>query len=126
MGRLCILALVCAACVRGSNAGGTAGPFTITYPDAPATGVKANRGERFYAKPTAQCFYDNGREAAWRMTGARVTAGALPPGLALEDGVIGGTPKQRGSYQATIEFSEVTCAGKAHPGQVVDVQITVQ
>lgn len=125
MGRFCILALLCAACARGSHAG-AAGAFAITYPDAPPSGVKARLGKRFYAKPAAQCFYDNGREASWRMTGARVTAGELPPGLALEDGVIGGTPKHAGSYQATIEFSEVTCAGKPSPGQVVDVQITVQ
>lgn len=83
-------------------------------------------GKRFYAKPAAQCFYDNGREANWRMTGASVTAGELPPGLTIEDGVIGGVPKQAGSFKATIELSEVTCAGKPYPGQAVDVQITVK
>ena len=31
-----------------------------------------------------------------------------------------------GTYRATIEFSEVTCAGKPYPGQVVDVQIIVK
>ncbi len=127
MGRIWVLALVCAACARGAGGGGaSSGAFSVRYPDAPPTGVTAKVGKRFYAKPSAQCFYDNGREASWRMTGARVTAGELPPGLTLEDGVIGGTPKQAGSYQATIEFSEVTCAGKPHSGQVVDVQITVQ
>lgn len=88
--------------------------------------MKAKLGARFYAKPAAQCFYDTGREATWRMTGARVSAGELPPGLTLEDGVIGGVPKRAGSFSATIEFLEVTCAGKPHPGLVVDVQITVQ
>lgn len=117
---------MCAACARGAGAGGPTGPFAITYPDAPATGVKAKAGKRFYAKPSAQCFYDNGRVGSWRMTGARVTGGELPPGLTLEDGVIGGVPKQAGSFQATIEFLEVTCAGKPYSGQVVDVQITVQ
>lgn len=60
------------------------------------------------------------------MTGARVTAGELPPGMTLEDGVIGGVPKQAGDFTATIEFLDVTCAGKPYAGQVVDVQITVQ
>lgn len=128
MGRIWLLALLCVACARGTGAGGVgeAGPFAITYPDAPATGVKAKVGKRFYAKPAAQCFYEGGKEAGWRMDGARVTAGELPPGLTLEDGVIGGVPKQAGTYKATIEFVDVTCAGKPQPGQVVDVQITVQ
>ena len=128
MGRIWVLALVCAACVRGKGAGGAgeAGPFSISYPDAPPSGAKAKVGKRFYAKPAAQCFFETGREAGWKMAGARVTAGELPPGLTLEDGVIGGVPKHAGSYKATIEFSEVTCAGKPQPGQVVDVQINVQ
>lgn len=126
MGRIWVLALLCAACTRGAGGGGAPGTFSISYPDAPPRGVTARLGKRFYAKPAAQCFYDNGRQASWRMTGARVTTGELPPGLTLEDGVIGGTPKHAGSYRATIEFSDVTCAGKPHPGQVVDVQITVQ
>ena len=115
--------LLCAACARGAGGGGTA-TFAINYPDA--TAAKVKRGQRFYAKPAAQCRYDNGREASWRMTGARVTSGELPPGLLLEDGVIGGVPSQAGTFKATIELLDVTCAGKPAPGQVVDIQITVQ
>lgn len=125
MGRTWVLALVCAACARGSSAGGGGtAAFAISYPDA--SGMKVKRGQRFHAKPAAQCFYDNGREASWRMTGARVTDGELPPGLLLEEGVIGGVATHAGTYQATIEFLDVTCAGKPAAGQVVDVQIIVQ
>jgi hypothetical protein len=88
--------------------------------------VTARLGKRFYAKPAAQCFHDNGREASWRMTGAHVASGELPPGLTLEDGVIGGVPKQKGTFKATVEFSDVTCAGKAAPGQTVDIVIHVK
>ena len=34
-----------------------------------------------------------------------MTAGELPPGLTIEDGVIGGVPNKAGTYQATIELS---------------------
>lgn len=125
MGRLWLLALVGAACARGTGAG-AGGSFAITYPDAPPAGVTTKVGKHFYAKPAAQCFYANGREASWRMTGARMTAGQLPPGLTIEDGVIGGVPNKTGTYQATIELSDVMCAGKPYPGQVVDVQIIVK
>ena len=125
MGRTWVLVLLCAACARGAGAGGgDTATFAISYPDA--KGVKVKRGQRFNAKPAAQCHYDNGREASWRMTGARVTEGELPPGLLLEDGVIGGVPTQAGTFKATIELLDVTCAGKPAPGQVVDIQITVQ
>ncbi len=122
MGRTWVIVLLCAACARG--AGGGEATFAISYPEARTAKVK--RGQRFYAKPAAQCRYDNGREASWRMTGARVTQGELPPGLLLEDGVIGGVPTQAGTFKATIELLDVTCAGKPAAGQVVDIQITVQ
>jgi hypothetical protein len=124
--------VVCAACARGTGAGGGGGgdgenaTFSISYPDAPPTGASAKLGKRFYAKPEGRCLYDNGREARWTIGGARVTSGELPPGLTLEDGVIGGVPKQAGSYQFHVEFSSVMCAGKPYEGQAVDVQITVK
>ncbi|HEY5921039.1 MAG TPA: hypothetical protein VIV11_05180 [Kofleriaceae bacterium] len=132
MGRIWLL-VICVACARGSSAGGGAGggddgeaTFSITYPDAPPTGTSAKAGKRFYAKPVGRCLYENGREARWTIGGARVTSGDLPPGLTLEDGVIGGVPTTSGLYAFHIEFSSVTCAGKPYEGQAVDVQITVK
>lgn len=119
--------MLLAACPpRGGGAGGEDATFAINYPDAPPTGVSAKSGKRFYAKPEGRCLYDNGREARWTMGGARIGSGELPPGLTLEDGVIGGVPTTPGSYRATIEFSSVTCAGKPYEQQAVDVEITVK
>ena len=117
--------VVIAGCVHhGASATGGSGGFSVGYPDA--HGAKVKQGARFYAKPVAQCTYDNGREARWAIGGAHVASGELPPGLTLEDGVIGGVPKQAGSYHARIELADVTCAGKPVEGQAVDVDITVQ
>jgi hypothetical protein len=121
--------ILCAACARGSGAGGGAGgdaTFSITYPDAPPSGAWAKTGKRFYAKPEGRCLYDNGREARWTIGGARVASGELPPGLTLEDGVIGGVPTKPGTYTFHVEFSSVMCAGKSSVGQAVDVSITVK
>jgi hypothetical protein len=131
VGRIWLLAL-CVACARGTGAGGTGGggessaSFSISYPDAPPEGKSAKTGKRFYAKPEGRCLYENGREARWTIGGARVTSGELPPGLTLEDGVIGGVPTQVGTYRFHVEFVNVMCAGKPYDGQAVDVQITVQ
>jgi hypothetical protein len=127
VGRIWVL-IVCAACARGSSAGGGTGDasFSITYPDAPPSGASAKSGKRFYAKPEGRCLYDNGREARWTIGGARVTSGELPPGLTLEDGVIGGVPNKPGTYTFHVEFSSVMCAGKPIAGQAVDVSITVK
>jgi hypothetical protein len=110
---------------RGSGAGG-GGPagFAITYPDA--AHATAHAGKRFYAKPQGRCNYDDGREARWTMTGTHVASGELPPGLTLEDGVIGGVPTKAGSYQARLELLGVMCAGKSYDGQAVDIEITVK
>jgi len=133
VGRIFVWALLLASCKRGTSAGGTGGggseeegnaTFTVHYPDA--TGATAKIGKRFYAKPIARCLYENGREARWTMGGARVASGELPPGLTLEDGVIGGVPNKAGAYNAHIELSNVICAGKAYEGQGADVQITVK
>jgi len=134
VGRIWVIAALAfvASCARGTSAGGGGGgeggdaTFSITYPDAPPTGASGKTGKRFYAKPEGRCLYENGREARWTMGGARVTSGELPPGLTLEDGVIGGMPTQAGTYRFHIEFSSVMCAGKPYEGQAVDVQITVK
>ena len=130
MGRIWVL-LVCAACAHSSGAGGGGGngeegnaTFSVDYPDAKAATAKI--GKRFYAKPIAACHYENGREARWTMGGAHVASGELPPGLTLEDGVIGGVPNKAGSYQAHIELRDVMCAGKPYEGQGADIQITVK
>jgi hypothetical protein len=117
---------VIVACAGGHGA--TTGPaaFQIFYPDAPATGATAHVGKKFYAKPAAQCTYDNGREGHWAITGARVDTGELPPGITLEDGTITGTPTKPGAFTAKLALTGVTCAGKAHDDQHVDVTITVK
>jgi hypothetical protein len=127
VGRIWVL-LVCASCAHGAagGAGGGDATFSITYPDAPPTGVTATRGKRFYAKPVGSCQYANGHEARWTIGGARVASGELPPGLTLEDGQIGGVPTQAGAYTFHIEFSNVMCAGKPYAGEAVDGQITVK
>jgi hypothetical protein len=116
--------VVLAGCVHHAAPTESSGGFSVSYPDARGATVK--QGARFNAKPEAKCFYDNGREARWTIDGAHVTSGELPPGLTLEDGVIGGVAKQAGRYHARIELSDVTCAGKPVEGQAVDVDITVQ
>lgn len=117
--------VVLSGCVHHAAppATGPAG-FSVSYPDAHGAHVK--QGAHFNAKPEAKCFYDNGREARWTIDGAHVASGELPPGMTLEDGVIGGVAKQAGTYHARIELSDVTCAGKPIEGQAVDVDITVQ
>lgn len=117
--------VVFAGCVHhGTPASGESGGFSVSYPDAHGAHVK--QGARFYAKPEAKCFYDNGREARWTIGGAHIASGELPPGMTLEDGVIGGVAKQAGTYHARIELADVTCEGKPVAAQTVDVDITVQ
>jgi hypothetical protein len=111
--------VVLAACAHG-GAAGSAG-FSIAYP---ATTGKV--GAKFYAQPAAQCHYDNGRDARWAITGAHVVSGELPPGVAIEDGALTGTPKTAGSYHARIAFDGATCEGKAVPDAVADVAITIR
>lgn len=128
MGRLWALLLVgLAGCPHaGSHSGaGGGGPvgFSIAYADA---NVTAHVGKHFNAKPEGHCNRDDGSEARWTMTGAHVGSGELPPGLTLEDGVIGGVPTKAGFFQAKIEFSGVMCAGKTYDAQSVDIGITVK
>lgn len=126
MGRIWVLLLVgLAGCPhRGSSAGGggPSGGFSIGYHSA----TTATVGKHYGAKPEGHCTHDDGSEARWTMTGAHVSAGELPPGLTLEDGVIGGVPTKAGVYKATIEFTGVMCAGKAYDGQTIDIGITVR
>ena len=111
--------LVVAACVHGTG-GGAAG-FSIAYPEAGPGKV----GKKYYAKATGQCHYDNGRDARWAITGARVASGDLPAGLTLEDGAITGTPTKAGDYHAQITLTGITCAGKQETDQTVDVAISI-
>ena len=55
-----------------------------------------------------------------------MTTGELPPGLAIEDGAITGTPKTPGSYHVQITFSGVTCAGKEIADPTIDVAIQIR
>lgn len=119
---LAACAVPVAACVHGGGAGGNGGAaFSIAYPAS--TGKV---GAKFYAQPTAQCHYDNGRDARWAITGAHVVSGELPPGVGIEDGALTGTPKQAGTYHARVTFSGVTCEGKAVADPTIDVAITIR
>jgi hypothetical protein len=115
-----LLALAsCAGAHKGENA-----TFRVFYPDMPATGFKAKVGKKFYVKPVGQCVYENGKDARWAMTGAKVADGTLPPNFTIEDGAISGTPIEAGTWTVRVKFSGVTCAGSSHEPQTVDVTIT--
>ena len=111
--------VILAACVHGAG-GGSVG-FSIAYPAS--TGKV---GTKLYAQPTAQCHYDNGRDARWAITGAHVASGELPPGVSIEDGALTGTPTKAGSYRARVTFSGVTCEGKAIADPTVDIAIMIR
>jgi hypothetical protein len=119
-----LLLILCACAGARGGGGGTADTrFGVSYPDQPYT-TKA--GKRFYAQPRARCTRDDGSDARWAMTGARVARGALPAGVSLEDGALSGTPTTPGTYSATITVVGNTCAGKTQPDQQLDVTITVR
>ena len=115
----CVVPL--AACVHGGAGGSGSAGFSIAYPAS--TGKV---GAKFYAQPTAQCHYDNGRDARWAITSARVTSGELPPGITIEDGALTGTPTKAGDFHAQVAFSGVTCAGKELADQTIDVALAVR
>ncbi len=127
MNRALALVVLLAGCAapRSPGGGGEVG-FRVYYPDASAKGLSAKVGKRMQAKPAAACNYPDGREARWANTGASVEQGALPPGLVLEDGAIGGVPTQPGSADLTVKFAGVTCAGKPQGDQHVAVTINVR
>jgi hypothetical protein len=113
-------------CGGARATGGTAaesGGFRIAYPDAAIAG---KTGKRFYAKPTTQCTYDNGRDAHWAITGAHIETGELPPGVTIEDGAITGTPTKTGEFNARILVTGISCAGKSYPDEHVDVKLVVR
>lgn len=122
---LCTVVVLGVGCAHRGAAGRGEGEaaFSISYPDA-ATPLKV--GKHINVKPEGRCNYENGHEARWTMSGAKVASGELPPGMDLEAGVIGGVPTQAGTFTARIELTGVTCAGKAYDGQAVDVSITVK
>ena len=94
----------------------------VSYPDA---GV-AKVGHAFHADPAARCEYGDGRPSEWATRGATVSAGELPPGIKLDDGVLTGTPTKAGAYRFTIEFHGVACGGRPFPDQRADVTLTVR
>jgi len=120
-----LFAAACSAGAHGGAGGGTTSGFKVFYPDMPAGGFHAKVGKRFYAKPVGNCRYDDGRDAHWAMTGAKVSTGKLPPGLALEDGAISGVPVEAGSFALQIELTGLTCKSQPFDAQTVDVTIVV-
>jgi hypothetical protein len=109
------------ACAHGGAASPESGGFRVFYPEH-----TAKVGGRFEVAPTATCKYDDGRDAHWATTGAHLESGELPPGIAIEDGALNGTPTKRGTFTARIAFAGVTCAGKQVSDQHVDVSVTVR
>ncbi len=108
--------LVLTACTHAATSGG----FRIQYPNDTAI-----MHQHFEVKPSADCKYDDGRDARWTTAGSQIESGKLPPGLTLEDGAINGTPSETGTFKARIALTGVTCAGKSMPDQHVDVSISV-
>ena len=128
MKRLVLATLLLAACPPPKGGGMTTG-FRVFYPDAENSprGLVIKVGERMQAKPAAQeCTGPDGGEGRWANTGARVTTGALPPGLIIEDGAIAGVAKKPGTFKATIRFSGVTCASQPTDDKLVHVTIVVE
>jgi hypothetical protein len=119
--RLAFVAVALAACAPHGDAATT---FGVSFPDAAAARTKV--GVRFYAKPVARCVRDDGSDARWAITGARVVSGALPPGIAIEDGVLTGRPTSSGDFGARLVIFGVSCAGRSYPDQTVDVHLTVR
>lgn len=124
-----LLLIALAACATGkSTSGGEGGAatFKVFYPDQPPGGFKAKVGKRFSVKPVATCTYENGRDARWKMTGARITTGELPEGVRIEDGTISGTPKAAGTWTVEVTFSGVSCAGSPETDVVIPVTINAR
>jgi hypothetical protein len=125
-----VLAVVLAACSgrakqEDTTGGAGAATFQVFYPDAPAAGFRAKVGKHMNLKPVGKCVHENGRDGRWTMTGASLESGMLPPGLRIEDGVIGGSPADVGEWTVRIKFSGVTCAGQQHEIAPIDVKIVV-
>jgi hypothetical protein len=116
------------ACTPRGGDAGDPGSFRVFFPDARAgdhADIVVKHGAHVQLKPSAQCHYDDGKDARWTITGARIADGKLPPGLTLEDGAIVGAAKEAGNWQASIAFSGITCAGKAQPDVTLAVSIAV-
>jgi hypothetical protein len=126
-----VILTVFASCATGKPSGGGTGggaeeegaTFKVFYPDQPIDGFHAKVGKKFYVKPVATCTYENGRDARWSMTGAKLDSGELPEGFTLEEGAIAGTPKAPGTWNLKVKFSGVVCAGKQHEPFIIPVSI---
>jgi len=99
--------------------------FKVFYPDQPVDGYHVKVGKRFIFKPVATCTYENGRDARWSMTGAKVD-GEIPEGFTVEEGTVAGTVKAPGSWSLNVKFNGVTCAGKPSEPIVVKIMITAK
>ena len=128
-----LVLMVAAACATGKGGGGGGGAtgggeeegatFKVFYPDQPIDGFHAKVGKRFIVKPVATCTYENGRDARWAMTSARLDSGDLPEGFVIEEGTISGTPKAAGTWNFKVKFTGVVCAGKPHDPITIPVTL---
>jgi hypothetical protein len=132
-----IVLMVAASCAssKGSSGGGSGGStgggggaeegaaFKILYPDQPMDGFHAKVGKRFIVQPVATCTYENGRDARWSMTGAKLESGDLPEGFTMEEGTVSGTPKAAGTWNFKVKFSGIVCAGKSYDAIIIPVTI---
>ena len=108
----------------GGGGGGEEGAtFKVFYPDQPIDGFHAKVGKRFIVKPVAACTYENGRDARWSMTGAKLDSGDLPEGFVMEEGTISGTAKAPGTWNLKVRFAGVVCAGKQEEAVIVPITI---
>jgi hypothetical protein len=122
--RIWCLVLIVAGCPSGP--GGTSPSFSVTYRDQPAAGYTGKVGVRFFAPAVGTCTHPDGTEARWTITGTKVSEGALPPGLHVEDGAIVGTPTTSGTFEATVQFTGATCAGKVWTDPRATVKLTIR
>jgi hypothetical protein len=101
--------------------------FRVYYPDAETPrGLVIAKDAPVQAKPAADCKAADGTDAPWVTTGARITTGALPAGLAIEDGTLTGAAITPGTYQVTIRFMGVTCGSEPTTDKLVHLTIVVE
>jgi hypothetical protein len=62
----------------------------------------------------------------WSYGSAVLDNGSLPPGMAIDNGVISGAPEAPGTWVVSIKFTGILCNGTGFPDQETDVPIQVR
>lgn len=63
---------------------------------------------------------------SWSYSHATLDYGSLPPGMAIDNGVISGAAEMAGTWVISIKFIGVECNGTGFPDQEADVPIQVR